>query len=213
VPMLFALGFVSMFVIGGLSGIFMASTPVDIYIQDTYFIVAHIHYVVFGGSIFGAFAAIYFWFPKMFGRMTNPLLGHLHFWGTLIFFNWVFFPMHIIGVGGQMRRIYNPMQYEFLQHQQHWNVFMTYGAIFLGLSQLFFVVNFFWSLFAGRKAPMNPWNSTTLEWTAPSPPPHLNWGPVLPTVYRGPYEYSDPEATEDYLPQTQAPARVRARAH
>jgi len=215
VPMLFALGFVSMFVIGGLSGIFMASTPVDIYIQDTYFIVAHIHYVVFGGSVFGAFAAIYYWFPKMFGRMTNPALGHLHFWGTLIFFNMTFFPMHIIGVGGQMRRIYNPMQYEFLQHQQHWNVFMTWGALLLGAAQLFFVVNFFWSLFAGRKAPLNPWNSTTLEWTAPSPPPHLNWGPTLPTVYRGPYEYSDPEAADDFLPQTQAPARAgaRVRAH
>jgi cytochrome c oxidase subunit 1 len=212
VPMLFALGFVSMFVIGGLSGIFMASTPVDIYIQDTYFIVAHIHYVVFGGSIFGAFAAIYFWFPKMFGRLMNPALGHLHFWGTLIFFNWVFFPMHIIGVGGQMRRIYNPMQYEFLQHQQHWNVFMTYGALMLGATQILFVINFFWSLFAGRKAPMNPWSSTTLEWSAASPPPHLNWGPTIPTVYRGPYEYSDPEAAEDYLPQWQAPARTAARA-
>ena len=211
VPMLFALGFVSMFVIGGLSGIFMASTPVDIYIQDTYFIVAHIHYVVFGGSIFGAFAAIYYWFPKMFGRMLNPTLGHLHFWGTLIFFNWVFFPMHIIGVGGQMRRIYNPMQYEFLQHQQHWNVFMTYGALLLGAAQIFFVINFFWSLFAGAKAPLNPWNATTLEWSAASPPPHLNWGPTLPTVYRGPYEYSDPEAAEDFLPQWQAPARAGAR--
>src|SRR5689334_5572689 len=205
VPMLFALGFVSMFVIGGLSGIFMASTPVDIYIQDTYFIVAHIHYVVFGGSIFGAFAAIYFWFPKMFGRMTNAALGHLHFWPTFIFFNLTFFPMHIIGVGGQMRRIYNPMQYEFLQHQQHWNVFITYSALLLGLSQIPFVINFFWSIFAGKKAPMNPWNSNTLEWTAPSPPPHLNWGPTLPTVYRGPYEYSSPESREDFLPQTAAP--------
>src|SRR3989442_117557 len=120
-----------MFVIGGLSGIFMASTPVDIYIQDTYFIVAHIHYVVFGGSIFGAFAAIYYWFPKMFGRMTNTVLGHLHFWPTFVFFNLTFFPMHIIGVGGQMRRIYNPMQYEFLQHQQHWNVFITMTATFV----------------------------------------------------------------------------------
>ena len=213
-PMLFALSFVSMFIIGGLSGIFMAATPVDIFIHDTYFIVGHIHYVLFGSSAMAIFGGIYYWFPKMFGRMTNAALGHLHFWGTLIFFNWVFFPMHIIGVGGQMRRIYNPMQYEFLQHQQHWNVFMTYGAIFLGLSQLFFVVNFLWSLFAGRKAPMNPWNATTLEWQAASPPPHLNWGPTLPTVYRGPYEYSDPEAAEDYLPQSQAPARAGAvRAH
>src|ERR671919_297036 len=215
VPMLFALGFVSMFVIGGLSGIFMASTPVDIYIQDTYFIVAHIHYVVFGGYIFGAFAAIYFWFPKMFGRLMNPALGHLHFWGTLIFFNMTFFPMHIIGVGGQMRRIYNPMQYEFLHAQQHWNVIITIGAIALGIAQIPFVINVFWSLFKGPKAPSNPWNATTLEWLTPSPPPHLNWGPTLPTVYRGPYEYSDPEGADDYLPQTQAPARAgaRARAH
>jgi cytochrome c oxidase subunit 1 len=214
VPMLNALAFVSMFVIGGLSGIFMASTPVDIFIQDTYFIVAHIHYVVFGGSIFGAFAAIYFWFPKMFGRMTNPLLGHLHFWPTFFFFNMTFFPMHILGVGGHMRRIYNPTQYEFLQHLQHWNVLITIGALGLGISQIPFIINFFYSLFAGPKAPMNPWNSTTLEWTAPSPPPHLNWGEKVPTVYRGPYEYSDPEAKDDFLPQTQPPlARAGARAH
>src|SRR5881396_1981874 len=214
VPMLFALGFVSMFVIGGLSGIFMASTPVDIYIQDTYFIVAHIHYVVFGGSIFGAFAAIYYWFPKMFGRMMNTALGHLHFWPTFVFFNLTFFPMHIIGVGGQMRRIYNPMQYEFLQHQQHWNVFITMSALALGLGQIPFVINFFWSLFAGKKAPLNPWNANTLEWTASSPPPHLNWGPTLPTVYRGPYEYSSPESKEDWLPQTAPPVTAAgARRH
>jgi cytochrome c oxidase subunit 1 len=205
VPMLNALAFVSMFVIGGLSGIFMASTPVDIYIQDTYFIVAHIHYVVFGGSIFGAFAAIYYWFPKMFGRMMNPVLGHVHFWLSFVFFNLTFFPMHIIGVGGQMRRIYNPMQYEFLQHQQHWNVIITIGAIGLGFSQILFAINFVMSIFRGRKAPMNPWNATTLEWQAPSPPPHLNWGEKLPTVYRGPYEYSDPDAKDDFLPQTHPP--------
>src|SRR5207253_1285051 len=173
--------------------------------QDTYFIVAHIHYVVFGGSIFGAFAAIYYWFPKMFGRMTNTALGHLHFWPTFVFFNLTFFPMHIIGVGGQMRRIYNPPQYEFLQHQQHWNVFITYSALLLGVSQIPFVINFFWSLFAGKPAPLNPWNANTLEWTAPSPPPHLNWGPTVPTVYRGPYEYSSPESREDFLPQSTPP--------
>jgi cytochrome c oxidase subunit 1 len=156
VPMLNALAFVSMFVIGGLSGIFMASTPVDIYIQDTYFIVAHIHYVVFGGSIFGAFAAIYYWYPKMFGRMPNTFLGHLHFWPSFIFFNLTFFPMHILGVGGMMRRIYNPTQYEFLQHLQWWNVFITWSAFALGLAQIPFVINFLWSLFAGKKAPLNP---------------------------------------------------------
>jgi cytochrome c oxidase subunit I len=211
-PMLNALAFVWMFVIGGLSGIFMASTPVDIYIQDTYFIVAHIHYVVFGGSIFGAFAAIYYWFPKMFGRLMHTALGHLHFWPTFVFFNLTFFPMHIIGVGGQMRRIYNPLQYEFLQHQQHWNVIITIGALGLGISQIPFVINFFWSLFKGPKAPLNPWNATTLEWSAPSPPPHLNWGASVPTVYRGPYEYSSPESREDFLPQWQPAAGARAGA-
>jgi cytochrome c oxidase subunit 1 len=104
------------------------------------------------------------------------------------------------------------MQYEFLQHQQHWNVIITIGALGLGIAQIPFVINFFWSLFAGKKAPLNPWNANTLEWTAPSPPPHLNWGPTLPTVYRGPYEYSSPESKEDFLPQTQPPGRVAAAA-
>ena len=211
-PMLNALAFVGMFVIGGLSGIFMASTPVDIFIQDTYFIVAHIHYVVFGGSIFGAFAAIYFWFPKMFGRMMNEPLGKVHFWTTFISYNVAFFPMHILGVGGMMRRIYNPTQYEFLQNLQWWNVVITYGAFALGLAQIFFVINFFWSLFAGRRAPANPWNATTLEWTAPSPPPHLNWGDRIPTVYHGPYEYSVPGVSEDFSPQNR-PLPTGAAAH
>jgi cytochrome c oxidase subunit I len=211
-PMLNALAFVGMFVIGGLSGIFMASTPVDIFIQDTYFIVAHIHYVVFGGSIFGAFAAIYFWFPKMFGRMLNEPLGKLHFWTTFIAYNVAFFPMHILGVGGMMRRIYNPTQYEFLQHLQWWNVVITYGAFALGLAQIFFVINFFWSLFAGKRASANPWNSNTLEWTAPSPPPHLNWGDRIPTVHHGPYEYSVPGMSADFAPQTQ-PLPKGAAAH
>ncbi len=202
VPMLNALAFVAMFVIGGLSGIFMASTPVDIFIQDTYFIVAHIHYVVFGGSIFGAFAAIYYWFPKMFGRVMNTTLGHLHFWPTFVFFNLTFFPQHFLGVGGMMRRVYNPTQYEFLVHLQWWNVFITWSAFALGVAQIFFAINFFWSLFAGKKAPLNPWEANTLEWTASSPPPHLNWGDKIPTVYRGPYEYASPEVEEDYLPQT-----------
>jgi cytochrome c oxidase subunit 1 len=200
VPMLNALAFVSMFVIGGLSGIFMASTPVDIFIHDTYFIVAHIHYVVFGGSVFGIFAAIYYWFPKMFGRMTNPALGYLHFFPTFIAFNCTFFPMHILGIGGHMRRIYNPTQYEFLHDLQPINVFITISAICLGLAQIPFVINFFYSLFAGPKAAQNPWNANTLEWVAPTPPPHGNF-PVQPTVYRGPYEYSSPEVTEDWLPQ------------
>jgi cytochrome c oxidase subunit 1 len=200
VPMLNALAFVAMFVIGGLSGIFMASTPVDIFIHDTYYIVAHIHYVVFGGSVFGIFAGIYYWFPKMFGRMMNDSLGKIHFWATFIFFNCTFFPMHILGVGGHMRRIYNPTQYEFLLPLQPINVFITVSAILLGLSQIPFVINFFWSLFAGRRAERNPWQANTLEWVAPTPTPHGNFE-AIPTVYRGPYEYSSPEVREDYLPQ------------
>jgi cytochrome c oxidase subunit 1 len=199
-PMLNALAFVSMFVIGGLSGVFMASTPVDIFIHDTYYIVAHIHYVVFGGSVFGLFAAIYYWFPKMFGRMMNETLGKIHFWPTFIAFNCTFFPMHILGVGGHMRRIYNPMQYEFLHSLQPINVFITVSAIALGLAQIPFVINFCWSLFAGQKAERNPWNANTLEWVAPSPPPHGNFD-AIPVVHHGPYEYSSPELVEDYLPQ------------
>jgi cytochrome c oxidase subunit I len=210
-PMLFALGFVSNFVIGGLSGIFMASTPVDIFIHDTYYIVAHFHYVV-AGIIFALFAAVYYWFPKMFGRTMNEPLGKIHFVLTYIFFNGVFFPMHFLGVAGHMRRIYNPTQYEFLQPLQHWNVFITISALTLGASQIFFLVNFFWSLFAGKKAERNPWQANTLEWVAASPPPHGNFE-VQPVVYRGPYEYSSPEVKEDWLPQDRnlgAGAAVRA---
>jgi len=213
-PMLFAIGFVSMFVIGGLSGIYMASTPVDIFIHDTYFIVAHIHYVVFGGSLLGAFAAIYYWFPKMFGRMMNETLGKIHFALTFTFFNGTFFPMHIIGVGGHMRRIYNPTQYDFLKPLQHWNVFMTVSALLLGASQLIFLANFVWSMFAGVRASRNPWQANTLEWEAPTPPPHGNFPGPLPTVYRGPYEYSSPLVSEDFLPQARRlESHVAAAAH
>jgi len=208
-PMLYALAFVSMFVIGGLSGIYMAATPVDIFIHDTYFIVGHIHYVVFGGSVFAIFAAISYWFPKMYGKMMNETLSKIHFFGTLIFFNITFFPMHIIGVGGHMRRIYNPTQYEFLLPLQHWNVIMTIGAIGLGLFQIVFAINFFWSMWFGEDAPQNPWNANTLEWEAPTPPPHGNFLEI-PTVYRGPYEYSVPGEKEDWLPQAQP---VAATAH
>ena len=211
-PMLFALGFVSNFLIGGLSGIFMASTPVDIFIHDTYYIVAHFHYVV-AGIIFALFAAVYYWFPKMFGRMMNERLGKIHFLLTYIFFNGAFFPMHFLGVAGHMRRIYNPTQYEFLQPMQHWNVFITVSALILGASQIFFLYNFVWSLFAGKKAERNPWQANTLEWTAASPPPHGNFE-VQPVVYRGPYEYSSPEVKEDWLPQNkQLGAGAAARAH
>lgn len=198
--MLNAIAFVSMFVIGGLSGIFMASTPVDIFIHDTYFIVAHIHYVLFGGSMFAVFAGIHYWFPKMFGRMMSDKMGTLHFALTFVFFNMTFFPMHILGVGGMMRRIYDTTQYAHLTHFQPINVFITISAFGLGLAQLIFVFNFLGSIFWGKKADRNPWEANTLEWTTSSPPPHGNFETV-PTVYRGPYEYSSPESNLDWLPQ------------
>ena len=211
VPLLFAVGFVSNFVIGGLSGIFMASTPVDIFIHDTYFIVAHFHYVV-AGIIFAMFAAIYFWFPKMFGRMMSHTWGVVHFIGTYIFFNLTFFPMHFLGVGGHMRRIYNPMQYEFLERFEDMNVFITISAFCLAVSQIPFIVNFVGSLFVGEKASDNPWEANTLEWSAPSPPPHGNFV-TTPQVYRGPYEYSSPEVQEDWLPQDRPLGAAAATGH
>ncbi len=201
VPMLNSLAFVSMFVIGGLSGIFMASSAVDIFIHDTYYIVAHIHYVVFGGSIFAIFAGVYYWFPKMFGRMMNEPLAKVHFWLSFIAFNCTFFPMHILGVGGHMRRIYNPMQYEFLQQFEHMNIFITMSAFALGLTQLILLFNVFHSMFRGKKAGDNPWNANTLEWTAATPPPHGNFD-AIPTVHHAPYEYSAPGISEDWLSQT-----------
>jgi cytochrome c oxidase subunit 1 len=200
--MLNALAFVAMFIIGGLSGIFMAATPVDIYFHDTYFIVAHIHYVLFMSSIFGIFAGIYYWYPKMFGRLMNEKWGKVHFALTFLFSNCAFFPMHILGMGGHMRRIYDPTLYTWLQNMQGVNQFISISALLLGFTQFIFLVNFVVSLFRGRIAGRNPWKSNTLEWTAPSPPPHGNFE-VTPVVYRGPYEYSAPDAEEDYLPQTQ----------
>jgi cytochrome c oxidase subunit 1 len=210
-PMLHALAFVSTFTIGGLSGIFMANTPVDIFIHDTYFIVAHFHYVV-AGIIFAMFAAITYWFPKIFGRLMDERLGRIHWALTFVFFNLVFFPMHFLGVGGMMRRIYNPTQYEFLQSLQWMNTWMSVAALILGASQFVFIWNFVASLARGRRAERNPWEANTLEWSAESPPPHGNWGPSVPTVYRGAYEYSSPEVPEDYLPQDRrlAPAGAGA---
>jgi cytochrome c oxidase subunit 1 len=199
--MLFALAFVSLFIIGGLSGIFMAATPVDIFIHDTYFIVAHLHYVLFTSSLFGIFAGIYYWFPKMFGRLMNEKWGKVHFVLTFIAGNCVFFPMHILGVGGLRRRIADITYNSFEAHFLPLNQFMSISAFVLGAVQIIFVINFFYSLFRGPVAGRNPWHSNTLEWTAPSPPPHGNFE-TPPVVYRGPYEYSTFDEKEDYLPQT-----------
>jgi cytochrome c oxidase subunit 1 len=210
--MLNALAFVAMFVIGGLSGIFMAATTVDIAIHDTYYIVGHIHYVLFMSSVFGIFGAIYFWFPKMFGRMMNETWGKVHFALTFLFSNCTFYPMHIVGIGLQPRRYYDSSLYDSFVHLQPLNVFMTISAILLGLSQFIFVANLLYSLFWGKKADINPWHSNSVEWSAPSPPPHGNFERI-PTVYRGPYEYSHPEAEQDYLPQTQPGGPVIVAGH
>jgi cytochrome c oxidase subunit 1 len=203
VPMCNALAFVSMFVIGGLSGIFMASTAVDVHIHMTYFIVAHIHYVLFGGSTFGIFASIYFWYPKMFGRMMNDKLGYIHFFLSFLFFNGTFFAMHIVGIQGMPRRVANPYEYYSTFSQLlPMNRFMSYSAFGLGLAQIPFIINFIGSWIWGPIAPSNPWNATTLEWAdTTSPPPHGNFKTV-PVVHHGPYEYSSPLVEEDWLAQT-----------
>lgn len=198
-PMLFCVGFVAMFVIGGLSGIVMSAPPVDIVIHDTYYIVAHLHYVLFASSVLGVLGAIYFWFPKMFGRMMNERLGKIHFFLTFVFLNGTFFPMHFLS--RMPRRVADPYIYEGLKDLLPLNQFMTICAIGMGLTQLIFVANFFGSMFFGAKAGRNPWNANTLEWTTVSPPPHGNFD-VQPVVRRGPYEYSHPETDSDFFPQT-----------
>jgi cytochrome c oxidase subunit 1 len=205
--MLNALAFVSMFVIGGLSGIFMAATPVDIAIHDTYFIVAHLHYVLFMSSMFGIFGAIYHWYPKMFGRMMNEPWGKVHFALTFVFANCTFYPMHIIGIGLQPRRYFDWSEFAFTRHLGPLNTFMSISALALGVTQFIFVANFVYSLFLGKKAGNNPWHSNSLEWSATSPAPHGNF-PVPPIVDRGPYEYASPETEEDYQPQARNGAEL-----
>lgn len=208
-PMLFALSFVSMFVIGGLSGIFMAATPVDIFIHDTYFIVAHFHYVLFAGTAMAVFGGIYFWFPKMFGRMMDERLGKIHFLLTFIFLNGTFFTMHILGAVGFPRRLADPYHYETFRQLLPMNKFMTWCAVGMVVTQVIFAVNFIGSMFFGRRVGRNPWGANSLEWAAPSPPGHGNFD-FQPIVYRGPYEYGSPESDTDYYPQTQPPPQQAA---
>jgi cytochrome c oxidase subunit 1 len=187
-PMLWALGFVSMFVIGGLSGIFLGAVPVDIHTSDTYFVVAHIHYVLLGGSLFTIFAGIYYWFPKMTGRMYSERLGKIHFWMTFIGFNATFFPMHIIGVQGMPRRVA-----DYLDKFADWNLFISISSFFLGASFMIFVYNMVVSWARGPRAPANPWRGLTLEWQVSSPPPIFNFDEI-PQVVGNPYEYGVPGA-------------------
>jgi cytochrome c oxidase subunit 1 len=182
-PMLFALGFVSMFLIGGLSGVYLGSVPIDIHASDTYFIVAHIHYVLFGGSLFTIFAGLYYWFPKMTGRMYDERLGKIHFWLTLIFFNATFFPMHYLGLQGMPRRVA-----DYAPRFGGINLFISISSFVLGASALLFLYNMITSWVRGPRAEGNPWRAHSLEWQVSSPPPIFNFD-AIPTVVAGPYEY------------------------
>ncbi|MFQ5776905.1 MAG: cbb3-type cytochrome c oxidase subunit I [Terriglobia bacterium] len=206
--MAFALGVIALFGAGGLGGIFLGTATSDIFLHDTYFVVGHFHYMIGGVTLFGIFAGIYYWFPKFFGRMMNERWGKVHFWLTLIPFYIVFFGMHFLGFGGAPRRYYAFNKFEFLQPFEGLNVIITLSAFVLGAAQFIFLFNFWWSLWFGPRGERNPWKATTLEWTAPSPPPHGNWGAAPPTVHRWPYEYSAPEAKKDYTPQTVPAAEV-----
>ena len=207
-PMMFALGFVSLFVSGGLSGLFLAQPAVDNRLHATYYVVAHFHLVMGVAAIFGIFGATYFWYPKMFGRMMSEPLGKLHFWITFAGAYCIFMPMHFIGIAGSIRRYADYTGVQYLAQFQPVHKFMTIAAFITAFGQLIFLWNFFSSLKHGAKASDNPWNATTLEWSTATPPPHDNFGGHYPSVYRGPYEFSVPGATEDYIPQHLAPQEV-----
>jgi cytochrome c oxidase subunit 1 len=199
--MLFAIGLVSFFISGGLTGIFLGNASLDINLHDTYFIVAHFHLVMGSAAICGMLAGVYHWFPKMFGRMMDDKLGYLHFWMTFIGAYLVFFPMHFMGLDGVPRRYYAFTEFEFMQEWLTVNKFVTWAAIFAALGQLAFLYNFFNSIFNGKKATQNPWKSNTLEWTTPVERLHGNWPGAIPSVYRWPYDYSKPGHIDDFIPQ------------
>jgi cytochrome c oxidase subunit 1 len=201
-PMLFALAFLPMFGIGGLTGLPLGLNITDIPLHDTYYVIGHFHYVVAPGTIFALFAGIYYWYPKATGRSMSERLGRWHFWPSLIFMNGVFMPMFFTGLAGMSRRLADGgATYAFTKPVLHYNQWSSYSAWALALAQIPFIINFFWSLKHGAPAEANAWQATTLEWAAAgSPPGHGNFKEI-PTVHRGPYEYSVPGASKDYLPQ------------
>jgi len=203
-PMLFALAFLPMFGIGGLTGLPLGLSSADIQLHDTMYVIGHFHYVVAPGTIFGLFAGIYFWYPKITGRMMCEKLGKIHFWGSFVCMNFIFTPMFIQGLAGVSRRLADGGQtYLHAQPVLHWNVVMSVAAWLMGIFQLFFILNFFGSMIRGTKVTSdNPWDSTTLEWATPTPPGHGNFT-TPPEVFRGPYEYSVPGHDKDFLPQNQ----------
>lgn len=199
--MLFSIGLVSLFITGGVTGIVLGNSALDIQLHDTYFVVAHFHLVMGAASFFGLLAGVYHWFPKMFGRMMDSRLGMIHFWITFIGVYMVFFPMHYLGVAGFPRRYYSFSKYETFDILMDINVLVSVAAIITFSAQFIFLFNFIYSIFKGKKASENPWRSTTLEWTTPRLPGHGNWPGAIPEVHRWPYDYSKPGAKEDFIPQ------------
>jgi len=204
--MLFSIGLVSAFITGGITGIILADSALDITVHDTYFVVAHFHVVMGLSAVFGMFGGVYHWFPKMFGRMMNTRLGYAHFWVTIIGAYGVFIPMHFIGISGAPRRYYDYSVYEIFDNEtflkfENLNLMITIFAIIAASGQLIFLFNFFYSIFRGPISPKNPWNATTLEWTTPVEHIHGNWPGELPTVHRWPYDFSKPGWDVDFVPQ------------
>jgi cytochrome c oxidase subunit 1 len=200
--MLFAIGFVSLFITGGLTGIILGNAALDIQVHNTYFVVAHFHLVMGASAFFGMFAGVYHWFPKMFGRMMDEKLGAVHFWLTFVGVYLTFIPLHYLGIAGFPRRYYSWTAFQMFDMFQDLNIFVSVSAILAWMGQFIFLFNFVYSMFRGRKASANPWQANTLEWTTPVNPGHGNWPGAIPAVYRWPYDYSKPGAEEDFIPQT-----------